>query len=797
MNSIQFCVRWARFLVGGLSLLWCSISDSLGSEDEPWKLTFRDDSSNDSRVKPLIARISPDSRLAAISCDDKSIRLWDLVAGQELRRLVGHTSHPTSMSFSPDGKRLVSCASGDYPDPAIRVWSLSTGEQLYEHREKPGRAAGLVAEYHPSGKYFMAGVNRFEESGAARAYTIDQFDAVSFRPGKQLNGVRDSCKRLAFSSKGDLVLLGRANTGIWDTMLANLQTGRVSELAELTFEAVISGDGRYVAGISDDGEVIVVDAGTSTEVRRFVSPNLRGGSSQGPSFRRLAFEPGSHSLIATTDNNWLRLDLSSGEIKENGSILYSSKGFIVISPDGQRMIEVDGGGDTIIWNLKNNQRLARLYCLKPDKHWAVETTSGYFQHSDNVTAEFTSSLKRDEKLQYKEKFRSSMMVARLLVGMTLEDAERLPENSSPPSIAIKIQDTQQDYATVLITAAATTPGAVLETVHLAIDGRVLRDSVDEEKSPQAASVTASSAVETDAKRSLQSQKHQFEIRVPFPPGLNSARIQGIATDSLGQESTSETLTIKRPRPVQPVPGRLFVLAVGVSDYDDPSLKLQFSHLDAEELSATLLKQKGLAFGDVQVQVYVNKQATVTNLKEGLAWLQRSCTASDVAVILFSGHGIQKERGLYYVTHEANLNGVQYTCLNWETVAETLSNTKARQILFLTDVCHAGSFAKSDLIPQQELAKKLQQKAGVMVFASSRGEEKSLELKVWGHGAFVRSLLDGLDGKADLNKDGNITISELQKAVTAQVIEMTGDRQHPELPGLGRFDPDLVIAKTPR
>ena len=193
----------------------------------------------------------------------------------------------------------------------------------------------------------------------------------------------------------------------------------------------------------------------------------------------------------------------------------------------------------------------------------------------------------------------------------------------------------------------------------------------------------------------------------------------------------------------------------------------------------------------------NKQATVTNVKEGLAWLKRSCTPADVAIVLFSGHGVRKEKGLYYVTHEGNMNGVQFTCLNWETIATALRDTQARQVLFLADACHAGAFGDSDLAPQKELAASLRKTAGVMVFSSSRKDEVSLERHEWGHGAFVAAILEGLNGTADLNGDGKITIAELQTTVTERVLEMTDDQQHPDIPRLGEFDPNLVIAKPVR
>jgi WD40 repeat protein len=50
---------------------------------------------------------------------DKTIRIWN-TAGVLLREFNGHNGGVNSVSFSSDGKRIVSGGS----DKAIRMWSL-------------------------------------------------------------------------------------------------------------------------------------------------------------------------------------------------------------------------------------------------------------------------------------------------------------------------------------------------------------------------------------------------------------------------------------------------------------------------------------------------------------------------------------------------------------------------------------------------------------------------------------------------------------------------------------------------
>ncbi|KZP01979.1 WD40 repeat-like protein, partial [Athelia psychrophila] len=59
--------------------------------------------------------------------DDKTVRVWDALTGQELLPpLQGHDEYVTSVAFSPDGLKIVSGSD----DNTIRVWDALTGQEL-------------------------------------------------------------------------------------------------------------------------------------------------------------------------------------------------------------------------------------------------------------------------------------------------------------------------------------------------------------------------------------------------------------------------------------------------------------------------------------------------------------------------------------------------------------------------------------------------------------------------------------------------------------------------------------------
>lgn len=109
------------------------------------------------------AALSPDGRIAARAYG-QAIRLVDLATGTPLAEFTGHTSTVTALSFSGDGRRLVSGSR----DGSLRVWSLATGREA-------------VAMY-------AVGRSDFVAVTPDRYYRVSrhQLHSVAFRVGDQL-----------------------------------------------------------------------------------------------------------------------------------------------------------------------------------------------------------------------------------------------------------------------------------------------------------------------------------------------------------------------------------------------------------------------------------------------------------------------------------------------------------------------------------------------------------------------------------------------------------------------------------
>jgi uncharacterized caspase-like protein len=166
----------------------------------------------------------------------------------------------------------------------------------------------------------------------------------------------------------------------------------------------------------------------------------------------------------------------------------------------------------------------------------------------------------------------------------------------------------------------------------------------------------------------------------------------------------------------------------------------------------------------------------------LDWLRQSVAPTDVAMLFMAGHGLNDAAGQYFfLPADGRHERLATTALPQGTIVSTLSKVRGRTLLFL-DTCFAGSslgaLNKIGRQTEKMMNDLSSSENGVVVFASSAGQEESEEKAEWGNGAFTKVLIEGLAGKADFTRAGRVTSAGLNLFLSEEVSRLTQGRQRP-------------------
>ena len=228
---------------------------------------------------------------------------------------------------------------------------------------------------------------------------------------------------------------------------------------------------------------------------------------------------------------------------------------------------------------------------------------------------------------------------------------------------------------------------------------------------------------------------------------------------------------------------LYVLAVGVSKYQNQSIQLAYAAKDATDFSNVFKLQEKQLYRKVEVKLLTDAGARRDDILDGLEWIRREMTARDVGVVFMAGHGINDSDGVYYyLPQDTDPDRLKRTGVIFTEIRNTLASLPGKA-LFFVDTCHSGNVLGTgrralgtDLTAiVNELSSA---ENGVVVFAASTGRQSSQESPAWGNGAFTRAVVEGMSGKADVGGTGRVTHKMLDLYVSERVKVLTRGTQTP-------------------
>lgn len=236
----------------------------------------------------------------------------------------------------------------------------------------------------------------------------------------------------------------------------------------------------------------------------------------------------------------------------------------------------------------------------------------------------------------------------------------------------------------------------------------------------------------------------------------------------------------------PANAKTYALVVGISRYEKlpRDLWLQYPEADAKSFSEYLASPRGGAVAAERMLVLTNETATVGALRRAFqTFLRTGPDKNDTVFVVIAAHGTVDNHGAYILTYDSDPEDLARTALPMAELHAVVEDELNRvgHVIFLADVCRAAAIAGQKSAAVGSAVEQLGESSGEMLgLMAARPTELSLEGPEFGggHGAFTYSVLKGLDGAADQDRDGFVTAGELIDFVTADVPRLTRNKQHP-------------------
>jgi hypothetical protein len=293
----------------------------------------------------------------------------------------------------------------------------------------------------------------------------------------------------------------------------------------------------------------------------------------------------------------------------------------------------------------------------------------------------------------------------------------------------------------------------------------------------------------------------FKESIRLETGENQITIRAMDLQGLISEKTLTVQYAERRK-------NIWAVVVGVNRY--PKVRpLKYAVNDARIFYSHLVEFSQIPRENVTL--LLDQDATLTRMRSTLGThLKNKAGKEDMVIIFFAGHGATEKDvmspdgdGLekYLLPYDADPKDLYATAMPMAEVSRIFSRIQSERLIFIADSCYSGASGGRTIdvsgiratISDAFLDRVAGGKGRVIITASG-ANEVSAEYDNIKQGVFTYYLVEGLNGKADRDKDGVITVDEVYQYVSEAVPRATNQEQHPVKKGTAEGQLILSIAK---
>ena len=772
-----------------------------------------------------VIAMSPDSHFIALNDGDggKSIKLWDTNKEATLKILAGHSEEIICLTFSLDSKLL---ASGS-DDKMIKLWDVESGKvkTLKGHTNSVGAVA-----FSPNGAVLASiAYNIGEENdGDELDKAVRLWDVAS---GKELRRLTVSPSSLplsiSYSPSGKTLAIGNNNRTI---SLLDVASGKVFKTLTGNFKGVVSvifvnEDLLQSLSMHDEDDYVgerTIWSVSSGKLVNNVKVDALGLTGNAPIFL------GGIPALATSKKVY------SLPMQNSGIRFYSVPLDRLADPTSQT-------------------ELASLY-LFGDSDWLVTTPEGFFDGSpaawEHAFWRFNNSTFDSGAVElYFNDFYHPNLLQSVFAGKSPQ---------SPAGRELEKIDRRQPKVEITVN-----DGQVITDKRLAAITIEVTDNLDRPKQPSQAVSSGAADLRLFRNGSLvrvwpgdifalaakdgceqllpaksgEPRRARCRAEAPVVAGANQFSAYAFNREKVKSGDSQFTVkgadTLKRSR-------TLYVLAIGVSQYENPAYNLSYTAKDARDFGLEVSRHQAQVgyYQKVEIIPLIDQAAKKADVFSMLKRLAGMVQPEDGVIVFFSGHGTAQGDHFYLIPHDIGYNGAssQVRASLQTVLAHSISDLElevafrdidAERFLFIIDSCNSGKALQADDWRRGPMNTKglgqLAYEKGMSVLTASQDVELAYESAALKHSYLTYALVEeGLRIKvrdADANGDGQVLLKEWLGYATQRVphlrqgkVEQTARQQNKSLEEIeiieqgkmqqpkvfNRREPELnpfVVAKT--
>jgi hypothetical protein len=239
------------------------------------------------------------------------------------------------------------------------------------------------------------------------------------------------------------------------------------------------------------------------------------------------------------------------------------------------------------------------------------------------------------------------------------------------------------------------------------------------------------------------------------------------------------------------------IIIGIEKYKRVA-KADFANADAQDFYD--YANRALGIKPENIKLLLDEGADDVEIYKAFQnWLPVKVKKGKTDVYVFySGHGYPGQDGnsLYILPFGADKDLISKTAINQQEIVSAIQNAQPRTVTMFLDSCYSGQTRGGDVLiaGARPIAPKTSTNTyppNFTVISASSNDQISSASPDLKHGIFSYFLMRGMEGDADQNKDGKITVAEIQEYLTDMVGRQAmgmNRKQQPQLFG----DADRVL-----